>query len=30
MDYCSSGISEVLTELADVLPGNCFGIKYED
>ena len=28
--YRHNGVSTILTELADVLPSNCFGLKYED
>ncbi len=28
--YRHSGVSTIITELADVLPSNCFGLKYED
>ena len=28
--YRHSGVSTILMELADVLPSNCFGLKYED
>lgn len=28
--YRHSGVSSILTQLADVLPSSCFGIKYED
>lgn len=28
--YRHSGVSSVLTGLSDVLPSNCFGLKYED